>query len=68
MINDNIPLSIASCPNDGPTSSAWTISAEAGNFPALKTLAKSMASLIVNAPEISELPPEIGPEVTPGAE
>ena len=59
---------IASIPREGPTSSACTISAEAGNLPALKTLAKSTASLIVNCPEISELPPDIGPVVTPGAE
>ena len=44
------------------------MSAEAGNFPALKTLAKSMASFTVNEPEISEFPPEIAPLVTPGAE
>ena len=63
-----MPLSIASCPRDGPTSSAWTISAEAGSLPARKTFAKSTASLSVNDPEISELPPAMGPDVTPGAE
>ena len=59
---------MASCPREGPTSSAWTISADAGNLPALKTLAKSIASFKSNAPEISLFPPEIGPLVTPGAE
>ena len=44
------------------------MSAEAGNLPARNTLAKSTASFNVKVPEISEFPPEIGPEVTPGAE
>ena len=44
------------------------ISADAGNFPALRTFAKSIASAVSKDPEISELPPEIGPLVTPGAE
>ena len=68
MAKDAVPDSIASCPREGPTSSACTISADAGSFPALKTFAKSIASFKVNDPEISLLPPEIGPLLTPGAE
>ena len=44
------------------------ISAEAGNLPALNTLARSMASVNLKDPEICELPPEMGPVLTPGAE
>ena len=44
------------------------ISAEAGSLPALKTLAKSIASFNEKSPVISDLPPEIAPLVTPGAE
>ena len=55
-------------PKDGPTTSDWIISAAAGNLPALKTLAKSLVSATSKLPVISDLPPEIGPEVTPGAE
>ena len=44
------------------------ISAEAGNFPARKTFARSMASFRVNSPVISDRPPEIAPPGTPGAE
>ena len=63
-----VPLSIASWPKDGPTTSDWTISAEAGNFPASRTLAKSLDSVMSKSPEIWDLPPEIAPFVTPGAE
>ena len=59
---------MASCPKEGPTSSACTISADAGNLPALNTFAKSTASFKVKEPDISELPPAMGPVVTPGAE
>ena len=59
---------MASCPNDGPTTSLCIISALAGNLPARNTLAKSVASFKVNCPEISEFPPAIGPLVMPGAE
>ena len=63
-----VPLSIASCPKDGPTTSDCTISAAAGNLPALKTFAKSLVSVTSNTPEISERPHEMGPLETPGAE
>ena len=63
-----IPLSIASCPKEGPTISDCTISALAGNLPARSTLARSTASFKVKCPVISERPPEIAPVVTPGAE
>ena len=43
-----IPFSIFSLPSDGPTTSDSIISAEAGNLPALKTFAKSIASFNVN--------------------
>jgi hypothetical protein len=43
-----------------------TESADAGSLPALSTLAKSLVSVTSN--EISDLPPEIGPLDTPGAE
>ena len=59
---------MASFPKDGPTISDWIISAEAGSFPARSTLAKSMASLRVNVPVISDRPPAIAPLLTPGAE
>ena len=42
--------------------------AEAGNFPALNTFAKSVASFKVKFPVISERPPDIAPLQTPGAE
>ena len=48
MIKEFIPFSIFSFPSEGPTTSDSIISAEAGNFPALKTLAKSIASFNVN--------------------
>jgi hypothetical protein len=41
------------------------ISAEAGSLPALSTLAKSLVSVTSKLPEISDLPPEIGPLDTP---
>ena len=63
-----MPLSIASWPREGPTTSDWIIVAEAGNFPALNTLAKSIASFRSKSPVISDLPPLIAPLVTPGAE
>ena len=44
------------------------MSAKAGSLPALRTFAKSVASSIVNVPDISELPPEIAPVLTPGAD
>ena len=44
------------------------MSAEAGNLPALKTFAKSKASSNEKLPVISDLPPEMAPLVTPGAE
>jgi len=44
------------------------ISAVAGNLPALNTFAKSLVSATLKLPVISDLPPAIGPEVTPGAE
>ena len=44
------------------------MSAPAGNLPARSTLARSIASLRVKLPVISERPPEIAPVVTPGAE
>ena len=44
------------------------MSAEAGNLPALKTFAKSIASFNENEPVISDLPPDIAPLLTPGAE
>ena len=65
--NDMKPLSIASCPRDGPTISDCMISAEAGSLPARKTLEISLVSFTVKFPVISERPPEIGPEETPGA-
>ena len=62
------PAWIAFSPKDGPTTSDWIISAAAGNLPALNTLAKSLVSVTSKFPEISDLPPAIGPEETPGAE
>ena len=59
---------MASLPSEGPTISDWIISAEAGSFPALKTFAKSIPSLSVKFPVISDRPPEIAPLETPGAE
>ena len=59
---------MASCPNEGPTISDWIISADAGNFPARSTFAKSIASFKVKFPDISERPPAIAPFDTPGAE
>ena len=44
------------------------MSAEAGNLPALSTFARSMASFNENEPVISDLPPDIAPLLTPGAE
>ena len=44
------------------------ISADAGNLPAFKIFAKSFVSCTVKSPDILELPPAIGPVVTPGAE
>ena len=58
---------IASSPNDGPTTSDWTISAVAGNLPAPNILVNSCASSIVKFPEILELPPAIA-SLTCGAE
>jgi hypothetical protein len=51
-MNDIKPLSIASCPKDGPTTSDCKMSAVAGNLPALNTFAKSCASKIEKLPEI----------------
>ena len=59
---------MASLPKEGPTISDWMISAEAGNLPARKTLAKSIASFKVKFPVISERPPAMAPLDTPGAE
>ena len=68
MAKEIKPLVIASCPKEGPTITDCTISAEAGSLPARSTLAKSCASATVKLPVIWVLPPEIGPEVTVGAE
>ena len=57
-----------SLPSDGPIISDWIISADAGSLPALKTFARSIASFNEKSPVISDLPPDIGPLVTPGAE
>src|SRR5680860_759421 len=66
MANDINPLSTASCPSDGPTTSDCIISADAGNLPARSTLAISLVSLTVKEPVISVLPPDITP-LAPGA-
>ena len=44
------------------------MSAEAGSLPALSTFARSIASFNEKEPVISDLPPEIAPLLTPGAE
>ena len=44
------------------------ISADAGSLPARRTFARSIASLSVKFPVISDLPPDIAPLETPGAE
>ena len=67
IINEYVPLSIASWPNEGPTTSDWIILAAAGSLPDFNALAKSCASSIVNDPEIEVLPVVIA-SLTLGAE
>ncbi len=61
MANAIIPPLTASAPNVGPTTCSATIFAGASSLPDFKMLARSCASSTVKFPEISELPPSIGP-------
>ncbi len=61
IINDIKPESIASLPNEGPTTASSTMCAGAGNLPALSTFAKSFASSYVKFPVIEERPFGISP-------
>ena len=52
MQKDIKPALIDSCPREGPTTSACTTLAEAGNLPAPSTSVRSFASSCVKLPEI----------------
>ena len=56
-----IPPLTAALPRVGPTICSATIFAGALVLPDFKILARSCASSVVKLPEISELPPSIGP-------
>src|SRR5688572_2053096 len=64
---ENKPWFLATSPNVGPMISSSTIFVGAGKEPALRTLARSLASSGVKFPEICELPFGISP-LTDGAE
>ena len=67
MMLDQVPLSIESCPSDGPTVRSSRMFTGAGSAPARRTIARSVASSIVKEPVIWACPPEIRSWIT-GAE
>jgi len=67
MIVERIPLSMESCPREGPTVRCSRIFTGAGNEPARRTMARSRASSMVKAPVTWASPPEIRSLMT-GAE
>ena len=67
MIAARIPLSMESCPREGPTVTFWMIFTGAGRAPARRTMARSEASSGVKDPLIWALPPLMRSWIT-GAE